>query len=343
LTISYYRRRTKQADTLMQMGRWFGFRRGYEDLVRLYIGREEPDGGATLDLYEAFDAIVRDEEAFREQLQQYAEMIDGRPQITPRDIPPLVSQHLPWLKPAARNKMFNAELVMRRTPGSLVIPTGYPKEDRLKERNYASVLPLLAAAQEQVELLVPELPNLAPSKFDAWIGEVDADTFLKAIDGIRWITPDYYAPDKQFLHEVSDVVRKWIVIVPQAGGAKNRRVLRGVGERIVVRRGPKPPTYNLWGEPTDRKHRPAALFLVGSWPDYGDAVLAARKAPNIGTVLIYPMAPKPAELPDEPAPKDVVLGVAWATPAGLKTSTSEVVQFRAKNSELADEPIVPAE
>ena len=39
LTVSYYRRRTSQADTLMQMGRWFGFRKGYRDLVRLYIDR----------------------------------------------------------------------------------------------------------------------------------------------------------------------------------------------------------------------------------------------------------------------------------------------------------------
>jgi hypothetical protein len=55
------------------------------------------------------------------------------------------------------------------------------------------------------------------------------------------------------------------------------------------------------------------------------------------------MVPNPAELPERPAAKDIVLGVAWATPAGLKGSTPEVVQFRVKNSELADEPIVPAE
>ena len=30
----------------MQMGRWCGFRNGYEDLVRLYMGRAEPDGNA---------------------------------------------------------------------------------------------------------------------------------------------------------------------------------------------------------------------------------------------------------------------------------------------------------
>ena len=36
LTVSYYRRKTKQAEASMQMGRWFGFRLGYQDLVRLY-------------------------------------------------------------------------------------------------------------------------------------------------------------------------------------------------------------------------------------------------------------------------------------------------------------------
>ena len=49
----------------MQMGRWFGFRRGYGDLIRLFIGRAEPDRKSTIDLYAAFDAVVRDEEAFR--------------------------------------------------------------------------------------------------------------------------------------------------------------------------------------------------------------------------------------------------------------------------------------
>ena len=42
LTVTYYRRRAGEADTLMQMGRWFGFRPGYRDLVSLYIGNREP-------------------------------------------------------------------------------------------------------------------------------------------------------------------------------------------------------------------------------------------------------------------------------------------------------------
>lgn len=37
LTISYFLRNSMMYDTLMQMGRWFGFRPGYEDLCRIWI------------------------------------------------------------------------------------------------------------------------------------------------------------------------------------------------------------------------------------------------------------------------------------------------------------------
>ncbi len=37
LTTTYFIRTTEQADTLMQMGRWFGYRKGYELLQRLWI------------------------------------------------------------------------------------------------------------------------------------------------------------------------------------------------------------------------------------------------------------------------------------------------------------------
>ena len=34
--VSYYVRSARNYDTLMQMGRWFGFREGYADLTRIY-------------------------------------------------------------------------------------------------------------------------------------------------------------------------------------------------------------------------------------------------------------------------------------------------------------------
>lgn len=40
LSISYYLRASRMYDTLMQMGRWFGYRPGYVDLCRLFTSRE---------------------------------------------------------------------------------------------------------------------------------------------------------------------------------------------------------------------------------------------------------------------------------------------------------------
>lgn len=40
LTVSYFDRSTKQYDTLLQMGRWFGYRKGYVDLTRIFVTEE---------------------------------------------------------------------------------------------------------------------------------------------------------------------------------------------------------------------------------------------------------------------------------------------------------------
>lgn len=60
LTISYYLRATKMYDTLMQMGRWFGYRDGYSDLCRIFTTVEllswyRHIAGATIELREEID------------------------------------------------------------------------------------------------------------------------------------------------------------------------------------------------------------------------------------------------------------------------------------------------
>lgn len=60
LTVSYYLRSSQTYDTLMQMGRWFGFKKDFEDLCRIFISP---------DLISDFRAIAFANQEFRELLQ----------------------------------------------------------------------------------------------------------------------------------------------------------------------------------------------------------------------------------------------------------------------------------
>ncbi len=64
LCVSYFVRTTKMYDTLMQMGRWFGYRPGYLDLCRLYTSS---------DLVEWFGHIADASEELREEFDFMAE------------------------------------------------------------------------------------------------------------------------------------------------------------------------------------------------------------------------------------------------------------------------------
>jgi hypothetical protein len=62
LSVSYFQRTTKMYDTLMQMGRWFGYRPGYADLCRLYTSPElnrwyRDIAMATEELYNQFEEM----------------------------------------------------------------------------------------------------------------------------------------------------------------------------------------------------------------------------------------------------------------------------------------------
>jgi hypothetical protein len=65
LTISYYYRGSSMYDTLMQMGRWFGFRNAYMDLCRIYTSIDIAENFEYLavvmsELREEFEKFVRD-------------------------------------------------------------------------------------------------------------------------------------------------------------------------------------------------------------------------------------------------------------------------------------------
>lgn len=90
LICSYFIRSSSQYDTLMQMGRWFGYRRGYEDLPRIWMTRE---------LENAFRELVNVEELIRSEILEIS-----RKGWTPSDMAVRVPQ-IAGLSITARNKL----------------------------------------------------------------------------------------------------------------------------------------------------------------------------------------------------------------------------------------------
>ena len=91
LVVSYFLRNSMMYDTLLQMGRWFGYRRGYEDLCRVWMP-EEAQGWYT--------HIAESIEELRDELARMQRVND-----TPRDFGLRVRSHPDTLVVTARNKM----------------------------------------------------------------------------------------------------------------------------------------------------------------------------------------------------------------------------------------------
>jgi hypothetical protein len=97
LTISYFLRNSVMYDTLMQMGRWFGFRLGYEDVCRVWMS---PDAAGW------YEHIAEAIEELRDELRDMESA-----GMTPEDFGLKVRSHPANLIVTARNKMGSAERV----------------------------------------------------------------------------------------------------------------------------------------------------------------------------------------------------------------------------------------
>lgn len=341
LTVSYYRRKTGQADSLMQMGRWFGFRTGYRDLVRLYIDRRVRVGRRVYDLYEAFGASVRAEELFRNELLRYSTLVDGVPQVRPIEIPPLVTQHLPWLRPTASNKMYNAQLEVRRFDE--LEPVAYPVAPGDIESNYDTMLPLLLAASNEVRFATPDV--FGHSTFAARFGLVAHELVLSTAKQLKWLYDGYFEPAIAFLNELSDEVDDWAVIVPQLQ-SKGVHQLSGawrvsVSERKRSARGDGKLFQNI----SDPKHRFAAKRIAEARINerYSDPEAESWSAPRRGALIVYPITERAmddASPPVEIGRKDCIMAIRLVSPGLSLERVVPYVGFRVQIEERASDPIV---
>ena len=139
LSVSYYLRASRMYDTLMQMGRWFGYRGGYVDLCRLFISRE---------LNEWFCQITQASEELREEFDYMTDVAGS----TPEQYALKVRTFPGTLLVTALNKLKNVVYFDLSYSGRLVQTT--------------ILLPRKAEAERNLNVLTSFIAKLQTPKFD---------------------------------------------------------------------------------------------------------------------------------------------------------------------------------
>ena len=130
LTISYFTRSSNTYDTLMQMGRWFGFRPGYLDACRLFT---------TPNLYASFSHISMATEDLAAQFDFMNSVVQ-----TPKDFGLRVASH-PTLEITSRNKMRTGQEFKRDFSCKLSQTRVFDIDGEQYDRNFEAVEDLLHA------------------------------------------------------------------------------------------------------------------------------------------------------------------------------------------------------
>lgn len=165
LSISYYLRASRMYDTLMQMGRWFGYRPGYVDLCRLFTSR---------DLNEHFCHITHAAEELREEFDHMSDVAGS----TPEQYALKVRTHPGVLQISATNKLRSAVNVQLSWAGRLIESYELMKDSRIIDRNLKHMAAYVSALSEDYEVVNNNF---------LW-SDIPANNIIDFLSGIR--TPE---------------------------------------------------------------------------------------------------------------------------------------------------------
>lgn len=135
LSVSYFLRTSRMYDTLMQMGRWFGYRPGYLDLCRLFTIRT---------LTRWYKHIALAEEELR---REFDYMVAAG--LTPASYGLRVRTHPDGMIVTAVNKMSHGRTLELSWAGVLAQTTHLPKDDKAIANNLAACEALVSSLPVQ--------------------------------------------------------------------------------------------------------------------------------------------------------------------------------------------------
>lgn len=262
LSVSVFLRDTNYYDTLLQMGRWFGYRPGYEDLTRIYVDGVM-DG--------LFADLARVELELRHDLAKYAE---GEHPLAPAAVMPLIRAH-PGMLVTARNKMGAGQLRNVSLGGSPRETVSFPLDEPKFVRQNIEV------ARSFVQNLGRPRVSDSAEGWHVWNG-VPAESVLQLIESYVF-SPLAQIVNRPVLRSyIRELVRRgelhnWDVVIPRGNPSLGLHVWTdGVVTRKVRRK------------PTMRQSRSIGVLRdPGNIERWRSDFSRSDRDPNVGGLFLY--------------------------------------------------------
>lgn len=216
LSVSYYLRASRMYDTLMQMGRWFGYRGGYVDLCRLFTSRE---------LNEWFCHITQASEELREEFDYMTDVAGS----TPEQYALKVRTHPGVLQISATNKMRSAITVQISWAGRLVESYEFKKDVSVINNNF-----------ENTQKFIATLPSSFITKENAFVWyDIPAEQVINFFEGIQSLENLKKAEPKKLIQFISAQIRNgeltdWRIALMTKPNAKNNSNFELNGDEVSI-------------------------------------------------------------------------------------------------------------
>ncbi|WP_418302143.1 Z1 domain-containing protein [Lysinibacillus fusiformis] len=209
LMVSYFYRNTKMYDTLMQMGRWFGYRDGYRDLCRLWTSSES--AGWYEHIAEATEELRNE---VRNMVWQNKRPIDFGLRVRSAEDTPLIV--------TARNKLRHSEQIklVRQLNGRMIETPILPSKPKEIEANNTIIENWLvnykAYSIKDLSILGVQKPTFK---------DVPKDAIIELLMLVEYPYMNEFSKDSVFVGEIkkstSKIFDKWDVVVATNRPQKN--------------------------------------------------------------------------------------------------------------------------
>ena len=220
LTVSYFLRNSKMYDTLFQMGRWFGYRRDYEDLCRIYMSE---------DANSWYAHISRVTDELREEFKRME-----LAKMTPSDFGLCVRSHPETLIVTAKNKMRTGRAVPR-----LINLEGRLVETAVLTKDKSKVGQNLASADRLVKVLSETSSIDASICDDGYLYQnVPADNIYQFLNAFNNHEASLQTRSDSLINYLKLIekegITKWDVVVISLKSNKEELVERLIWNRPVI-------------------------------------------------------------------------------------------------------------